>query len=196
VAKPPDFLLAVLPSLIDPTACFKTDCDWTGAVFQRRRLLISHSISPRLLSHPFHTSAASHRLSLYPLGLASRRTLLRCERWPAKGMTAQRRHDFWLCGGWTELSPLHGRTMYGRCTYPTADAVRLIVRSLYAFRHALVFAFAKGLVSYPFFPFTSHACALVYFHKSPFSQHQPFEVIPSYSKLGGSSWPGTSDLFE
>jgi hypothetical protein len=84
----------------------------------------------------------------------------------------------------------------GRCAGRCTQAVRLIVRMLDAFCHALLFAFAKGLVSYPFFPLTSHACALVYFHKSPFSPLQPFEVISSYSKMGSPSWPGTSDLFE
>jgi hypothetical protein len=94
--------------------------------------------------------------------------------------------------GATRIALIH----YGRCPGLSTRALRPIVRMLYAFYYALVFAFAKGLVSYSFLPLTSNACALVYFQITPIFPVQPFEVISSYSKMGGSSWAGSSDLFE
>ena len=61
----------------------------------------------------------------------------------AKGMTAPRRHDFWLCGlvdgvstfFWSKSEPNFHRRMAGRCTrrctYRTAGAVRADALTLY-----------------------------------------------------------------
>ena len=83
-----------------------------------------------------------------------------------------RSFDALLVEGSTRTALIHYGCCPGRCT----RALRAGLRILHAFRHALLFAPAKGLVSSPFSPLTSKACALVYFQFNPVFQF-------SHSKL-------------